>query len=67
MKGNTESVGMDVHISDEALKKVSAEQVFNANVVETLSSLGILKYGKSQDADGIHYRWKIEGVKTVKE
>lgn len=65
MKDELRTVGMDVNISNEALKKTSAEQIFNANVVETLSNLGILKYGKSQDAYGVHYRWMIENVKWV--
>ena len=66
MKENIKSVGMDVNISNEALKKVTAEQVFNANVVETLINIGILKYGKYQDENGVHYRWKIEDTNTEK-
>jgi len=53
-------VGMDVHISKRALEKVSAEEVFNANVVNTLSNLGILVFSKTEDESGVHYRWKLE-------
>ena len=55
-------VGKDLHISNAVLAQWSEDVIFNASVVETLINLNILTYGKVRDEEGVHYRWKLEGV-----